>query len=108
MKLAAICNIVLSSVDCKLKGHLILNVRITMEDQFIQGQPEIDWGVLLLRLLPLAGAAIRLRMKHAIYHIMISSNAGKLTDHLILNVRTTMEDQFTQDQPETDWGHDRL
>ena len=32
----------------------------------------------------------------------------KLTDHLILNVRMTMEDQFTQDQPETDWGHDRV
>ena len=44
MKLAAICNIVLSSNDCQLKDHLILNVRITMEEfRFIQGQPETDW-----------------------------------------------------------------
>ena len=106
MKLEASCNIVFSSNDCKLTDHLILNVQITMEDQCIQGQPETDWGhdqVLLLSLLPLAGAAIRLRIKLAIYHIMISSNARKLTDHLILNVRITMEVQFTQDQPETDW-----
>ena len=31
------------------------------------------------------------------HHIMISSNARKLTDHFILNVRMTMEDPFTQD-----------
>ena len=66
MKLAAIYNIMLSSNDCKLTDHLILNVRINMEDLFIQGQPETYWGhdrVLLLSLLPLAGAAISLRMK---------------------------------------------
>ena len=44
MKLAAIYNIMLSSNDCKLTDHLILNVRITMEDQFTQGQPETSWG----------------------------------------------------------------
>ena len=56
----------------------------------------------MLSLLPLAGASIRLRMKIATYHIMISSHARKLTDPFILNVRMTMEDPFTQDQPETD------
>ena len=47
-------------------------------------------------------------MKLAIYFIMISSNAGKLTDNLILNLRISMEDQFTHDQPKTDWGDYRF
>ena len=36
---------------------------------------------------------------------MISSNDRNVTDHSILNVRISKEDQFTQGQPETDWGH---
>ena len=108
MKLAAIYNIMIYSNTANSRTILIPNVQISMEDQVTQGQPETDLGhyrVLLFSQLPLVGAAIRLRMKLAIYFITISSSDHKLTDNLILNVQITIEDQFTQDQPETDWNH---
>ena len=68
----------------KLTDHLILNMWISMEDQFTQGKPETDWGhdrVLLLGLLPLTGTAIRLRMKlAAIYHIMMTLSPNLMVE----------------------------